>query len=146
MPSDITCNIAYGGIPLKSGTTYYWSVSIWNQNGDQSSRAEPAFFSTGLLNKTDWKAQWITAGDILSEAPLLRTEFVVEKRIQKAFAYVTGLGYYELYLNGEKVGDHVLDPGMTDYRKRILYATYDVTENLKSGLNVAGAFLGNGAF
>jgi alpha-L-rhamnosidase len=145
VPSEMTCNISYEGVPLKSGTTYFWSVSIWNQNGEQSSWAEPAFFSTGLLNKTDWKAQWISAGDTLSEAQLLRTEFAVEKRIQKAFAYVTGLGYYELYLNGEKVGDHVLDPGMTDYRKRILYSTYDVTENLKTGLNVAGAFLGKGA-
>ncbi len=143
--SEMTCNISYDGVPLKSGATYFWSVSIWNQNGEQSSWAEPAFFSTGLLNRTDWKAQWISAGDTLSEAPLLRTEFTVEKRIQKAFAYVTGLGYYELYLNGEKVGDHVLDPCMTDYRKRILYSTFDVTENLKTGLNVAGAFLGKGA-
>lgn len=144
--SDKAGSIVYGGVLLKSGTTYYWSVIVWNQDGDQSSWSEPVFFHTGLLNKTDWKAQWITAGDTLSEAPLLRKEFMVKKRIQKAFAYITGVGYYELYLNGEKVGDHVMDPGMTDYRRRILYVTYDVTENLKNGLNVTGALLGNGAF
>jgi len=143
--SDHNGNISYKGTSLKSGETYYWMVKIWDQDGKESSWSEPAFFHTGLLNKEDWQAEWISASDTMSESPLLRVEFTVDKKIRKAFAYVTGLGYYELYLNGKKVGDHVLDPGMTDYRKRILYSTYDVTENLKSGKNVAGALLGKGA-
>lgn len=144
--SGETGNIDYEGIPLKSGTTYNWSVCVWNEGGDQVIWSEPAFFHTGLLNESDLEAQWIAAGDTLSEAPLLRKEFMVEKRIRQAYVYVTGGGYFEFYLNGEKTGDHVMDPSMTDYRKRILYVTYDVTKNLKNGMNVAGALLGNGAF
>jgi alpha-L-rhamnosidase len=144
--SDEMNNIAFNGAPLKSGSEYWWSLMIWDQNGAQSCWSEPAYFTTGLLNNSDWSARWISAGDTLAEAPLLRKEFIVEKRIMKAFAYVTGAGYFELYLNGEKVGDHVLDPGMTDYSKRILYATFDLTKNLKKGTNAAGAVLGNGAF
>jgi alpha-L-rhamnosidase len=143
--SDSNVNITYEGTPLESGLTYYWSVCVWDQNGNQSSWSEPANFHTGVLNSSEWKASWIMSGDTSMESPLLRKEFTIEKSISRAFAYVTGLGYYELYLNGRKVGDHVLDPGMTDYKKRVLYSTFDVTENLKKGKNAAGAILGNGA-
>lgn len=143
--SDVNVNIAFDGTPLMTGTTYYWSVSSWDQDGNQSPWSEPAFFHTGMFNKDDWRAGWITTGDTSLAAPLLRKDFSVEKSIRKAFAYVSALGYYEMYLNGRKVGDHVLDPGMTDYNKRILYSTYDVTDILKKGGNAAGAVLGNGA-
>ena len=59
---------------------------------------------------------------------------------------MSGLGYYELRLNGQRVGDHVLDPGWTTYSKRVLYSTYDVTEQLKRGRNALGVMLGNGWF
>src|SRR5450759_312324 len=146
VPSDKLINIVYKGAPLKSDQTYYWSVCVWNQDGEESSWSEPAIFHTGLLNATDWEAQWIASGDSSLEAPLFRKEFEINKQVKNAYVYVTGLGYYELYLNGKKVGDHVLDPAITDYRKRVLYATYDVTRQLKNGLNVAGILLGNGAY
>ncbi len=79
-------------------------------------------------------------------APLLRKEFVVGKKIARARAYISGLGYYELRLNGKRLGDHVLDPGWTDYSKRVFYSTYDVTEQLKRGNNAIGIMLGNGWF
>lgn len=139
-------NVAYDGEQLQSGTTYFWKVRIWNQDGEQSSWSETATFHTGLLHPSDWEAEWIAAGDTSLQAPLLRTEFAVDKRVESAHAYVTGVGYYELYLNGEKVGDHVLDPGMTNYQKRVLYATYDVSDQLNSGVNAAGIILGNGAY
>ena len=144
--SDNLINIVYQGAPLKSDQTYYWSVCVWNQNEEQSSWSEPAVFHTGLIKATDWQAHWIASGDSLLEAPLFRKEFETVKQVKNAFVFVTGLGYYELYVNGKKVGDHVLDPAITDYHKRVLYATYDITSQLKNGLNVAGLWLGNGAF
>ncbi len=128
--SDNSTNIVYQGIPLQSGKKYYWSVCVWDQDEKQSSFSETAFFQTGLLSMSDWEAQWISSTDTSLSAPLFRKEFKVDKQIKAAYAYVTGVGIYELYLNGEKVGYNVLDPGMTDFRKRILYSTYDITELL----------------
>ena len=79
-------------------------------------------------------------------ARMLRREFVVEKKVRRATAYVCGLGLSEFYLNGKKVGDHVLSPALTDYTKRACYVTYDVTKQLKTGANAVGVMLGNGRF
>src|ERR1039458_7495589 len=79
-------------------------------------------------------------------ARMLRRQFEVEKKVQRATAYVCGLGLYEFYLNGQKVGDQVLSPALTDYSKRALYVTFDMTRLLKKGANVAGVILGNGRF
>ncbi|MCK4825080.1 alpha-L-rhamnosidase N-terminal domain-containing protein, partial [bacterium] len=117
--SDNSTNIVYQGIPLQSGKKYYWSVSVWDQDEKQSSFGETAFFQTGLLSMSDWEAQWIAAGDTSLSAPLFRKEFEVNKQIWQAYVFVTGVGNYEFYLNGEKIGCSVLDPGMTDFRKRI---------------------------
>lgn len=76
----------------------------------------------------------------------LRKEFTLEKKIKRAVAYVCGLGFYELHLNGQKVGDRVLDPGWTNYRKTCLYTTYDVTAQLARGSNALGVMLGNGMY
>ncbi len=110
----------------------------------------------GLLAPADWRAAWITRqrAKPLSEqqmfeddpAPLFRKEFQLDKKIARARVYVSGLGYYELRLNGQRVGDHVLDPGWTTYSKRVLYSTYDVTDQLKRGQNALGVMLGNGWF
>ena len=144
--SDKSTNIVYQGIPLQSGKKYYWNVCVWSNDDEQRSSKETAFFQTGLLNMSDWEAQWIAASDTSAAAPLFRKEFEVDKQIRQAFAYVSGVGNYELYLNGEKVGTNVLDPGTTDFRKRILYSTFDVTELLRKGSNAAGLILGNGAY
>ncbi|NOY36186.1 MAG: family 78 glycoside hydrolase catalytic domain [Chlorobi bacterium] len=144
--SDKTIGIVYHGTPLESGEKYTWQVQVWDQEGNKASSQQGAWFQTGLFNKSDWKAKWITAADTSVPAPLMRNEFTIEKEVRYAWAFVTGLGQYEFYLNGEKVGDHVLDPGRTDFRKRILYATYDVTEQLKLGKNAAGIILGNGTY
>lgn len=79
-------------------------------------------------------------------ARMLRREFVVEKKVRRATAYVCGLGLSEFYLNGRKVGDHVLSPALTDYTQRACYVTYDVTRQLRKGANAAGVILGNGRF
>ena len=136
--------IVYKGNSLKSGETYYWKVRVWDQDGSLSSWSDVATFQMGLLDKDEWEGEWIGATDTSISAPLLRKEFVIDQEIDKAHVYISGLGYYELYINGEKVGDHVLDPGTTDYRKRVLYQTYNVTEHVKTGKNAVGVILGNG--
>jgi alpha-L-rhamnosidase len=92
----------------------------------------------GLLSSGDWEAHWIQGGQFL------RREFTLEREVERARAYVCGLGYYELRMNGRKVGDRVLDPGWTLYQKRALYSTYDVTDYLANGRNALGIILGNG--
>ncbi len=146
VPSDRSANIAYQGTPLVSGEKYNWQVEVWDEQGRKSATAGKAWFQTGLYQRSDWKATWIMAEDTAISAPLLRKAFTVDKEIKHAWVYVTGLGNYELYLNGKKVGDHVLDPARTDFRKRVLYVTYDVTPLLKKGFNALGIMLGNGTY
>ena len=108
----------------------------------------------GLLRPEDWQAKWIgrdepegsQAPDRRLPARYLRTEFTVGKAVRRAMVYYSGLGTSELYLNGAKVGDHVLSPGLTDYDKRALYVTFDVTRQLTAGKNAIGLILGNGRF
>ena len=101
----------------------------------------------GLFPQSEWKAKWIEMeGDTIrySPSPHFRKEFTVGKSIAKARVYVTSHGYYELHLNGKKVGDQVLTPGWTSYGKRLQYQVYDVTGMLIKGNNAIGAVLGDG--
>ncbi|HOD50281.1 MAG TPA: family 78 glycoside hydrolase catalytic domain [Candidatus Hydrogenedentes bacterium] len=144
----------YGGQALGARRRVYWKVRVWDEAGMVSAWSEPAWFETGLLADDDWSALWITRNEALPEneealfddrpAPLFRKEFRIEKPVRKARAYVTGLGYYELRLNGAKVGDHWLDPGWTSVSQRVLYAVYDVKDVLRQGTNAVGIMLGNG--
>ena len=154
--SNENAHIRYTGKSLKSFTRYYWKVRIYNQDGIVSGWSEPAYWETAMLSSSDWKALWIGDGSVSPEkeedfykddpAPLFRKEFSISKALKEARLYIAGLGYYEASLNGEKVGDHWLDPGWTNYGKQILYTTYDVTSQLHSGENVLGVVLGNGFF
>ena len=99
----------------------------------------------GLLSPSDWKAKWVgfTPG-WGGRALYFRYSFSIKKAVNEARAYVAGIGYYELHIDGARVGDHVLDPGFTDYSKRVLYSTYDVAGLLRQGDNVLGVIVGNG--
>ncbi|MEI8037109.1 MAG: glycoside hydrolase family 78 protein [Verrucomicrobiota bacterium] len=145
--SDETAQLRYAGKPLASGQQAFWKVRVWDQAGVVSD-SEPAGWEMGLLQASDWKAKWIarTTDTRSNPAPLLRRAFQLDGRIQRARVSICGLGYYELYLNGGKVGNHLLDPGYTRYDRRVLYVTYDVTDQLKSGANALGVMLGNGWF
>ena len=144
--SDGAVNIDYGGTPLESNKKYYWKVKVWDNNEDVA-WSGLASFHTGILKDADWKAKWITTkGEIEDVSPLLRKKFSVDKKVKQAYAFVTACGFYEMYINGQKAGGHVMDPAITNYRKTVLYSTFDVTGLLKQGQNVVGAMLGNGAF
>jgi alpha-L-rhamnosidase len=137
----------YKGSDLKSGQRYYWQVKVWDNKGRESKWSEVAFLETGLLSKSDWKAKWIEMeGDTqrYSPSPHFRKEFPLTKSIVSARIYVTSHGFYELHLNGKKVGDQVLTPGWTSYGKRLQYQVYDVTDMLINGNNAIGAVLGDG--
>ncbi|MGB9681482.1 MAG: family 78 glycoside hydrolase catalytic domain [bacterium] len=155
--------IKYNGLPLESTKTYYWKVRWWDSQERVSSFSNISCFEMGLLNESDWKAKWIgrdsyryemieqkeipfSRGYTLAWSPLFRKEFKLEREIKKARVYISGLGFYELYINGSRIGDKVLDPGQTDYKKRVLYSTYDVTCNLILGENAIGVVLGNGRY
>lgn len=153
--SDTSLWIPYGGQSLKTNSRYYWKVKVWTNKGE-TPWSKPALWSMGLLSENSWKAQWIgmerpapwdseTQWSRLS-ARYLRKEFPVTKQIKHATAHIAGMGLYELFINGQRVGDQVLAPAPTDYRKTILYNTYDVTSLIKQGGNAVGVTLGNGRF
>ena len=144
--SDCSVNVPYGGEPLSSGERCYWKVRVWDRDGKASDYSEPAWFEMGLLEPSDWHGQWIgLAGEkAAAVSPLLRKEFVVGGPVKRARLYAAGIGWSEYYLNGTRIGDNVLDPTATDYDKRILYVTHDVTEQVRPGTNALSVMLGNG--
>jgi alpha-L-rhamnosidase len=141
--SDQNFGIVYGGPALMSGARYYWRVRVWDQDGKASGWSPYVWWEMGLLQASDWKGKWIGDSNEMT-CPLLRRDFQVAKRIKKATAYVFGFGWYELHLNGVKVGDNVLAPVNSDYKKYLYYDTHDVTSLLRQGGNAAGLWLGNG--
>ena len=138
--SGRSVNIECGGKPLENRKIYYWKARWWDDGGHVSSYSEICRFETGLMTSEEWTSKWIQGGD------LLRTSFTVQRKVKRARAYVCGIGYYELRINGRKVGDCQLDPGWTDYDRLVLYSTYDITEFLREGENVVGVMLGNGRY
>ncbi len=154
--------LEYGGEPLSSCARCVWKVRWWDRDGAASPWSEPASFVTGFLAPGDWKPKWIGArevrefrskgtvllghpgaDDVQACAVYVRKEFALKERAALAMIFVSGLGCYELRLNGEKVGTSVLDPGWTDYKKRALYAAHDVTALVRDR-NAVGLILGNG--
>lgn len=181
--SDQSIRVEYNGNVLQSRQECWWQVRVWDKNGEVSDWSAPSFWRMGLLDSSDWKAEWIGAPwqgeETLSKktnrktglpvelpppAPMLRKDFKLEKEIESAVVFGTGLGYFELYLNGEKVGDDVLVPNQTNYGKRptlieqgipladnfqeykVMYLAYDVKNKLIKGENTIGSILGNGFY
>lgn len=144
--SDASVHISYEGKALSSRQRVFWAVRYWTESGEVSGFSEPGYFEMGLLQPSDWKAKWIAQTEEVDyrPAPFFRKVVSFNKSIVRGRIYVTGLGYYDLYLNGQKVGDHVLDPAFTRYDRRILYVAYDVTNYLRQGQNAVGLVLGTG--
>jgi len=160
-------HVAYAGKPLGSRAACWWKVKVFTNKGE-SDWSEPAHWSMGLLKPADWKAKWIGLDksfpwDSIStfsrlSARYFRKSFQATGNIEKATVYISGLGLYELYINGRRIGDQVLSPSPTDYRQSVKYNCFDVTNALQSGVplslskgggskeNVISATLGNGRF
>jgi alpha-L-rhamnosidase len=152
--SHRTFAIVYAGRPLVSYCRYFWKVRVWDSEDKPVAWSKTAWFETAMTEQEDWKAAWISSPDPLpltdsdfykeNPAPVFRKEFKLSKPVRLARLYITGLGYYEAFLNGRRVGDQVLDPGWTAYRREVLYSTYDVTRLLSANENAIGVMLGNG--
>ncbi len=158
--------ISYAGQPLASARTYYWQVQVWDNQGHTSAWSEPAEWQMGLLHAEDWQnAQWIAYDQLPAERvdvlpvdgakdtyngnnvqPLLRRQFTARKNVRQATLFISGLGQFEALLNGQKIGNHFLDPGWTKYDQQAQYVTFDVTSQLHSGANALGVMLGNGFY
>lgn len=155
--SDKSLNIEYGGRQLRSGEYCFWKVKVWDSHGKESAWSKPAEWSMGLLHKSDWKGYWVgldsaVGSDNLNgphrklSARYLRRQFNVPHEIKRATAYICGLGYFDLYMNGKKIGKQVLSPALAQYNVRSYYMTFDVTKDLVKGENAIGVILGNGRF
>lgn len=168
--SSQSAHIKYKGKKLNPTQKYFWKVKIWDENGSASTWSQVNTFETGLMSGANWGgAKWISLSEDtrtseyrfrdyktggmekpakVTSNPVgyFRNEIINEKEIKSARAYVCGLGYYELYINGKKTGDHVLDPAPSNYDKQAYYLAYDVTSQLKSGKNTLGLIVGNGFY
>src|SRR5574344_1052045 len=148
--------VKYAGRSLSSNLRVYWRVRVFTNVGE-SEWSKVAMCSIGLTGETRWSGRWVGLDKLMSgdsasvlhsrlSARYLRKEFSVEKKIKQATAYIAGLGLYELYINGEKTGNQVLAPSPTDYRKTIIYNTFDITSQIHQQGNAVGVILGNGRF
>ncbi|WP_236548129.1 alpha-L-rhamnosidase [Polaribacter septentrionalilitoris] len=170
--SNKSAFVKYQGQDLKAMKTYFWKVKIWDENGEATKWSAVQKFEMGLISKKNWgDSKWITLNKDTRTSPYqyrdyktgrmrnqpakkvngfaasyFRNELAIDKKVENAQVYICGLGYYELYLNGEKVGDHVLDPAPSNYDKQAYYVNYDITKQVKSGKNAFGIILGNGFY
>ncbi len=151
--SDRMQLIPYGGTPLVSDRTYRWRVKVRDENGRESPWSRTQSWSTGLFDRSDWTARWIGSDEIFDPAikpdcnirdPWLRRSVTLDRKPSRAVMFVASVGYHELYVNGERVGDHVLAPAVTDHSQRARYIAYDIAPYLKKGGNVIALWLGAG--
>jgi hypothetical protein len=168
--SEESAWIRYEGSRLECGKEYFWRVRAWNKDDKLSKWSKTGKFVTGLFTQKDWyNARWIGfeeipdslllvpgvhgSGDNLGNiakkrttVPYFRKDFSIDKRISRAFVFISGLGQYELYINGDRISDRFLSPGWSDYRKTCFYDGFDITENLRHGLNTVSTIVGNGFY
>lgn len=146
MQSDVTL-LPYAGKELQPFTKYYWKVKVWDKEGVPTESTVHSF-ETGMMNMKNWQGAWIGDGHGIDykPAPYFRKVFQTKKKIKSARAYLVAAGLFELYLNGEKIGNHRLDPLYTRFDRKNFYLTFDVTKYLQEGKNAIGVLLGNGWF
>ena len=167
--SSQSAQIPYGGVLPDEGSLCHWKVRLWDNRGRVSDWSAPAIWGTGINR---WRAQWI--GGKRDEAihryaeyvrlhhsdsdfdtrywenppalpsPLLRKAFVLPPDITRATLYASAIGYYEIWINGMRVGDQLQAPEWTDYSDHVQYQTYDVTRLVLPGENAIGATLADG--
>lgn len=141
-----SCTASSLGVPveitLEPRTRYYWRVTVCGDNGETAT-SETAWFETAKLDES-FGGERIAPDLLMDVAPYMRKTFEIDGEIKSARAYFTGLGIYELYINGEKVNGEYLAPNYNAYSLWMQYQTYDVTGLLHTGANAIGAIIGNG--
>lgn len=153
--SSETVNLVYAGRPLGSRQTCFWKVKVWDADGKPGDWSLPARWTMGLLEPSDWQAQWISFKDtsplhsardrlFLPPARHYRKAFHVEREVRRATLYGSALGLAEYHLNGQRVGDAYFEPGWADYRRRVHYRTHDVTSQIRRGANRIGSIVADG--
>ena len=148
--SDNMQLITYEGNPLLSDKSYYWKVCVKDEKDNTSAWSEVAQWSTGHFSQNEWTAKWIGTSQLFDSSqrnnniddPWMRKTIHLDDTPQKAMMYIASVGYHELYVNANKIGDHVLAPAVTDHTKRARYIAYDIADNLKKGENIIALWLG----
>jgi alpha-L-rhamnosidase len=138
--------VPYAGQMLTSRSVCYWKVRIWDDKNDVSDWSPVTGFSVGLLGKSDWDAYYIglSGRENSGISPQLRKTFLLKDIGNKVILHINSLGYHEVYLNGVKVGDKVLNPAVSQFNKRSYVITYDITGLVKEGRNDIIIWLGHG--
>ena len=147
--SSAMTHIRYEGRTLRSRDIVNWSVTLWDENG-QSGKVSESHFEMGLLKASDWQAKWISGDykpkkNIRYPVDCFKRDFAAKNGIRRARLYATARGVYDVTLNGQRIENFILAPGVTDYRKRIQYQIYDVTAWLREE-NTLELRLGDGWF
>ena len=147
--SDQSVLVPWPFAPLVSRERCSLRVKVWAREGQETAWSEPVIVEAGLLDIDSWSARFVTPAwdedtSRPQPCPFMRHSFTMRAPVRAARLYATSHGVYEAWINGQKVGDHVLAPGWTSYRHRLRYQTFDVTTMLRSGDNVIGAVLGDG--
>jgi alpha-L-rhamnosidase len=153
---EATNQVAYAGRALAARAECFWQVQVWDERDQPSGWSPPARWSMGLLQASDWRAEWISHRD---DEPLhtdrktlhlpaprhFRKEFAAAKTVRRATVFASALGLYDLYCNGRRVGDAFFQPGWSDYLQRAYYRSHDVTALVRSGAtNALGAVVAEG--
>jgi len=143
-----TLQILYAGTSLTTSKKVYWKVRSWDAADVASPWSAQATWTMGVVTSTDWKGKWITPSTAASDvkSTMIRREFTVSSGLVRGVVHVSGLGQYEMSLNGSRIGIDLFSPGWTKYDKTVLYDTYDVTPQLRIGTNAVGIMLGNGMY
>ncbi len=145
--SDQSIFVSYAGEPLQSNQAYQVAVQVWDNQG-KTSKVVWTDFKTSLLHSTDWKAKWISSGiasdSVDGRVPVLAKSFIANKEIKSARLFITARGLYEASINGKRVGDSYLSPGWTSYNKHLQFQVYDLTGEVKQGINQLDVLMGSG--
>ena len=144
--SDASVFVPWNGKKLDSRSLVYWKVRVWDGNRNPSEWSKVASFNVGLLAGEDWHAEYLGLPLQYGNpgSPLLRKSFMLSGKGEKELVYINSLGYHELFINGEKVGDGIMAPAVSQFNKRSLSLTYDVSRYLKEGKNDLVIWLGRG--
>ncbi|MBD3377537.1 Bacterial alpha-L-rhamnosidase [candidate division KSB1 bacterium] len=146
VPDKKSIWVSYDGKALQSRSVGYWKVKVWDQNDTPSDWSDPQHFTVGLLEPGDWNGAYIAmdSNDSAAQSPFFRKTFRLDETYDHLFFHVNSLGYHELYINNQRVGDAVLAPAESQYDKRSFSLSYDVTPYLKKGKNAIVLWLGYG--